>query len=334
MKFALKSVVQEIAVKHDCLVWTEWISGSRLGVLVQLDKQITSEQQIWSMLENTRVWVAEHLKLTITVGIGGTADMFTSIPVSYAQALEALKYKMVFGVNRILSYASIQTEDQGKAFDYFQRIQAMAQSFRLVRNDWREQYRSILRNIEQDMLNQDHIISLADYMIYCLGREMNKMAMEFRDYWSLSGEPFLNEAVYKSDTLEQMDIQVEQVLEQIFHHLSELQEVRHHSEVIRKVRDYIEQESANPNLSLDFLSEKFQMNPKSLSKLFKEETGQKFVDYLIQLRINHARRLLEATHQPIQEIAEEVGYGNPISFGRMFKKVVGVSPGEYREQAR
>ena len=334
IKFALKSVVQEIAMKHDTLVWTEWISASKLGVLMERDHLSNSEHQITNVLEHSRLWVEEHLKLTITIGIGETAEAFPSIPQSFKQALEALKYKMVFGVNRIIYYASTRMEEQGKAFDYFQRIQSMAQSFRLVRDDWREQYNSILRNIERDMLNQDHILSLADYMIYSLGREMNKMAKEFQDLWKLSGEPSLHEALNRSDTLEQLNVQVEQALDQLFHHMTDLQESRHHTEMIRNIRVYMEQESTNPNLSLDFLSEKFQMNPKTLSKLFKEETGQKFVDYLIELRMDHARRLLEDTPYSIQDIAEEVGYSNAISFGRMFKKTVSLSPGEYREKAR
>lgn len=333
IKFALKSVIQEIAQKHATQVWAEWISSSKLGLLIEIKDVHASEEEIMNVLENSRVWVEEHLKLTITVGVGGTAEAFTKVPESYNQAVKTLKYKMIFGENKIILYTSIRTEEQGKSFDYFQRIQAMTQSFRLVRNDWREQYKSILSNIEQDMLNQDHIVSLTDYMIYSLGREMNKMAKEFQEHWKLVGEPALNEALTNAETLEQMESQVEQVLEQIFEHLILLQETRNHSEIIRNVRSYMEKESANPNLSLDFLSEQFQMNPKSLSKLFKEETGQKFVDYLIELRINHARLLLEDTQHSIQEIAEAVGYTNAISFGRMFKKVVSVSPGEYREQA-
>lgn len=332
IKFALKSVVQEIALKHETLTWTEWISNSKLGVLIQMNDVPNTEQYMMNVLDHSRVWVEEHLKLTITAGVGGTAEILSSIPESYTQALQALKYKMIFGENQIIFYTSIKTEEQGKMFNYFEHIQVMAQSFRLVRSDWRQQYKSILHNMEQDMLNQDDIFSLANYMIYSLGQEINKMAKEYQEFWVLVGQPSLNKALYQSDTLEQMEPQVEQVLEQIFENLLLLQETRNHSEVIRKVRAYMEKESANPNLSLDYLSEHFQMNPKTLSKLFKEETGQKFVDYLIELRINHARQLLESTNQSIQSIAEEVGYTNAISFGRMFKKIVSLSPGEYREQ--
>lgn len=332
IKFALKSAIQEIAKKNEIYVWAEWISNSKLGLLIQIKDVHHSEQDILNVLESSRVWVEEHLKLTITACVGGTAEEFTSIPKSYNQALYALKYKMIFGENSIIFYTSIRMEEQGKSFDYFQRIQTMAQSFRLVRHDWQEQYKSILNNINQDMLNQDHIIRLTDYMIYSLGREMNKMAKEFQECWIRIGEPSLQEALTNSETLEQIEIQFEQILERIFEHLLLLQQNRNHSEIIRNVRSYMEKESTNPNLSLDFLSEQFHINPKSLSKLFKEETGQKFVDYLIELRINHARHLLEDTHHSIQDIAGAVGYTNAISFGRMFKKVVSVSPGEYREQ--
>lgn len=332
MKFALRSVIQETAQKHETTIWAEWISSSKLGLLVQITELHQAEEELMNVLEYSRIWVEEHLKLTITVGVGRTVEAFTSIPESYSEAMQTLKYKMIMGENTIIFYTAIKAVEQGKSFDFFQQIQAMAQSFRLVRDDWRMQYKRILKNIEQDMLNQDHIISLADYMIYSLGREMNMMAKEFQEYWKLKGEPALSEALINADTLEQLESQVEQVLEQIFENLLLLQENRNHSEIIRSVRAYMEKESSNPNLSLDYLSEQFQMNPKSLSKLFKEETGQKFVDYLIELRMNHARHLLEDTHRSIQEIAEEVGYTNAISFGRMFKKVVSMSPGEYRDQ--
>ena len=59
-----------------------------------------------------------------------------------------------------------------------------------------------------------------------------------------------------------------------------LMEGRNHADTIQKVRLFMEQNSSNPDLSLNYLSERFNMNWKTLSKLFRE-TGQKFVDYLM-----------------------------------------------------
>lgn len=106
----------------------------------------------------------------------------------------------------------------------------------------------------------------------------------------------------------------------------QMQRSRNYAATIKEVRTYLEGHFSNPNLSLDYLSEVFHIQPKYLSKLFKEETGQKFVDFLIGLRMQHAHQLLATTVDSVQDIAEKVGYTSAISFRRVFKKVIGVSP--------
>jgi YesN/AraC family two-component response regulator len=87
----------------------------------------------------------------------------------------------------------------------------------------------------------------------------------------------------------------------------------------------------NPDLSLALLSDEFDLNPSSISTLFKEEFGEKFVVYVSQVRMEHAKALLRNSEHSIQEIAEKVGYLHQMSFIRAFKKQVGTTPGDYRK---
>ncbi|MNY35486.1 HTH-type transcriptional regulator YesS [compost metagenome] len=80
------------------------------------------------------------------------------------------------------------------------------------------------------------------------------------------------------------------------------------------------------------VSETFDVNTKTLSRIFKEEIGEKFVDYLARIRTEHAKQLLEETTEPVQLISEKVGYLYPMSFIRVFKKIVGTTPGDYRKE--
>lgn len=331
IKFALKSVVQEIAAGQETSVWTEWISASKLGVMAMADDQ-DAAQHVVTLLEQTRQWVEQHLKLTITVGMGEKTERYTDIPDSYEQARTALKYKMILGENRIIHYTQVSGEERGHAFDFLNLIRSMAQSFRLGNRDWQEKYNALIHNIRQNMLDRDGVVNLVDYMVYSLGREMSCMAKEFQDLWLTEGQPALRNALQSSDTLEQLEQEFGEALSTLYDSMLALMEGRNHADTIQKVRLFMEQNSSNPDLSLNYLSERFNMNWKTLSKLFREETGQKFVDYLIELRMNHARKLLEETLLPVQDIATEVGYSNAISFGRMFKKLMGMSPGDYREQ--
>lgn len=97
--------------------------------------------------------------------------------------------------------------------------------------------------------------------------------------------------------------------------------------MITEVKHYIEEHYANPDLSLNHLSERFQISAKYASYLFKEEFNMKFVDFLAELRLMKAKELLETTSESIQDIALQIGYANSITFGRVFKRITGMTPG-------
>ncbi|MDQ0900351.1 MULTISPECIES: helix-turn-helix domain-containing protein [unclassified Paenibacillus] len=73
------------------------------------------------------------------------------------------------------------------------------------------------------------------------------------------------------------------------------------------------------------------LNPSYLSQLFKQQTGGKFVDYVIEMRMEEAKKLLIITSLRVSEIAERLGYGDISYFSSTFKKLIGCSPLEYRK---
>lgn len=114
--------------------------------------------------------------------------------------------------------------------------------------------------------------------------------------------------------------------------LKKLQNLRmkRESKIIEKAKSFIEN-NYNTGLSLTVLAEHVHLNPNYFSEIFKVATGQNFIDYLIETRIKKAKKLLEATDLKIYEISELVGYKESISFNRAFKKIVGISPREYKK---
>lgn len=72
-------------------------------------------------------------------------------------------------------------------------------------------------------------------------------------------------------------------------------------------------------------------NATYFSTLFKKETGQNFMDYLTELRISKAKELLCGEELSVQDVAEQVGYRDLKYFSRLFKKLTGVSPSDYKK---
>lgn len=100
-------------------------------------------------------------------------------------------------------------------------------------------------------------------------------------------------------------------------------------DVIKKIQIYIDR-NYQKNLAQDFLASLFYINRSYMSTLFKERTGQKFVDYLNQVRIEKAKELLSTTDKKMYQIAKAVGYDNVKYFFRIFKKREKMTPEEYR----
>lgn len=100
---------------------------------------------------------------------------------------------------------------------------------------------------------------------------------------------------------------------------------------VQEVKDYIDAHFTE-KLTLDNLADRFFINKFYLSKIFKEQFGTSINSYLLQVRVTHAKRLLRFSELSIEQIGYECGISDANYFSRMFKKIEGISPGEYRRK--
>src|SRR6201987_6012039 len=98
---------------------------------------------------------------------------------------------------------------------------------------------------------------------------------------------------------------------------------------IWKARKFIEEHSGE-ELSLSKVAKAVNISANHLSEKFKQVTGANFVDYVARARFEAARDLLLHSNRRISEIAFEAGFQSLSQFNRVFKKLVGKSPTEYR----
>lgn len=102
-------------------------------------------------------------------------------------------------------------------------------------------------------------------------------------------------------------------------------------DTIEKMKLYIQRHYQN-NLTIEFLSSLFYMNRSYCSHLFKEKTGDTFVNYLNGIRLQKAKQLLANTDKKMYQIAKSVGYDNVKYFFRVFKKNEHLTPEQFRIQ--
>ncbi|MGI2295702.1 helix-turn-helix domain-containing protein [Paenibacillus sp. GXUN7292] len=139
----------------------------------------------------------------------------------------------------------------------------------------------------------------------------------------------LHEQINQCHTANEIKQLLTSFVESVTNRLAEQE--KNHDPTIRFVTNYLN-DHLDADVSLDFLADKLNISSGYLSTYFKEKTGNNYMDYVNNLRIDRAKQLLQNQSLYVQTIAEKVGYGNVNSFIRMFKKFTGITPGEYRRK--
>ena len=105
-------------------------------------------------------------------------------------------------------------------------------------------------------------------------------------------------------------------------------------QVIQEAKEYIMDNYQDPDLSVEKICRHLHMSPAYFSTMFKKETGQAYIAYLTEVRLNKAVELLGKTDDKTYVIASKVGYQEQNYFSYVFKKRFGISPTKFRGAKR
>lgn len=103
------------------------------------------------------------------------------------------------------------------------------------------------------------------------------------------------------------------------------------SSVIEAAAQYVNKNYGNAMMSIPTIAKQFNIHPNYLSSIFKADRNMTVMEYVAVVRIGAAKKLLGETSLPIRTISQRVGYTNPHTFTRIFKKYEGITPSEFRK---
>ncbi|MDQ8737651.1 helix-turn-helix domain-containing protein [Paenibacillus sp. LHD-38] len=98
----------------------------------------------------------------------------------------------------------------------------------------------------------------------------------------------------------------------------------------RQMKQYI-MENSDKDITLEGMAQRIGLSPFYMSKMFKDHEGINYIDFLTECRIEKAKKLMADPERSLKEITFEIGYNDPNYFSKVFKKVCGASPSDYRK---
>ncbi|WP_168122382.1 AraC family transcriptional regulator [Paenibacillus sp. HB172176] len=324
LRYALTNAAKEMIEERGIEVWMDWISPQRVAQICFLQqKQSESLEACWNDLKD---WVKQNLKFTVTIGVSEAILDAERMHVSFKHSLAALDYKSVYGYDSIISFEAIEKNEQGDVFEHLMVIRSISVSFREGDPKWKSAFDGLLDTLRARKYSRTEIANLLHYLVYQLYKEISALPR-------LGEDPILklNQAAEAVETIGDIEGAFRSVLEEVGDQLEVFRNTQSNKGIVYEVRAYIEQNYANPDLSLSLLSETFSISASYLSRLFKEAFNQNFVDFLAHVRIEHAKAMLQSTDDTLQDIAEKVGYSHYFSFSRVFKKLEKVPVSQYRK---
>lgn len=273
----------------------------------------------------------DYVRVSISVGIGEQFDSLIRMRESSEMAKQALRHRITVGKESVIFYQDIAKIMSGPVVIEYP-LEYERQLFDAISLADEELARTILKPLLEDIIQMHKDPSSVEMV--CI-RLVNNL-IEFQTQLGISRELHeINREVYKrilgsynaheiervifTDMIKPMVYSIKEKTEKQVNGLSE------------QIVAVLEQRY-NEDISLEIIADELHYNPNYLSRIFKREIGMNFSDYLIQFRIEVAKKMLKDPDLTIKDIAEKLQYSNSQNFIRTFRKSTGVTPGVYRKE--
>ena len=175
-------------------------------------------------------------------------------------------------------------------------------------------------------LNQESSIQNAEYFCYELTNVLKCVSLS-KDFEGAQHRQDID-MLLRTESLDEYQKQLAAVLHEMKADKKE-SDCRKNTAV--KIKKHIESHYTDPDLNVSLIGEVFGMQAAYLSQMFREEYGMQLLNYIAYVRIDHAKLLLKETNLTIGEIAQKVGFLSSGVFIKAFKKMIGTTPGKYRQ---
>ncbi|MDQ0231179.1 response regulator transcription factor [Metabacillus malikii] len=313
--------------KQQCPTLFREHDNQKIGVLIRSEDIEHTYQDIYHFSEELKEQLTIQLRTNVMIYVGKIVKKPIDIKESYDTAIKSLQFKYLESIEKPIVY--------GRTKNPFVNYIELEQTL----------YQSLMEQIEENQI--DKIKYTTDSMFKqfqekafakdAVRTSINRVVHEvIKILQSMDGDEEKCRSLHKMLNFDNqphtLDAIKEIFLEFILEAAAQINQLNLHCVTvnIRRIKKYIDTHY-NEELTLKNLANRFFINPAYMGQLFRKTYGVYLKDYLLQVRINEAKKKLRQTDLRIYEIAEDVGFTNSNYFITQFEKITGYTPTQYRK---
>lgn len=331
-RYAICNITEEIIGRYSSCMTVDR-QNDEIVVFIQLQGTDARHSDIpihiMEQLRQIQTVIQTYYRMTLTAAAGKTVRHYREVTSGYEEAKKHAMYRMKLGQQQIITQGMIE---------HSIRVEAPYISYnldkKLLDHIKDQQLRHALQQLEEviqqlylapiDQLD-DEILNLTATIIHCMRQHLPHAAsiVDLKSY---------SRRVLESETLGGVHAVLKELMEHVLQQAKPSHKPRKTEFLIGAVREIVDLNYADPNLSLQSIADTLQLSPGYLGRYYREQEGQSVADYINEIRLNHAQQLLEHQSDSIARIMEKVGYANESNFFKLFKRRTGMTPGEFRQR--
>ena len=323
--------INEIVKDSGCILFDRDLEGKAILIMGDSEESLAKTQE--NMIERFREVFKEYSHVRFFGGIGKSVNRLSRLNESYEDAGCAMANRF-FVANSGFFTADRQRKNENQGAEQFDMSNIDAK--RIDKSNVAKFLK--LGNIDEIPFYVNEFVASVGEDAFSSYIFRQYIAMDV--FFAVSG--FVEELSSAKQQLTVSEVtkdslaSVDSVKEYITATIAEAIKLRdsvatnRYKDIVDDAVKYIEENYADEELSLNQLASHVNVSPNHLSTIFSQQTGQTFIKYLTEYRMEKAKEMLKCTAMRSSEISEAVGYKDPHYFSYMFKKTVGVTPTNYR----
>lgn len=333
--FAIANVMEEV-MNNDKSIGGYTVKGTQgLGIAVlqfhfdTLQSEMTKSALNYAelILESVR----QYLRLSVSIGIGHVYGHLADLPLSYQEALKALRCRIYNNHDHIFNIEELENQKKQAVSFYPKSLENQLLDYlgkgepelaERALNEFSQSLRSSGLG-SYHFIHQSYHLLLASIISSLESRGISALEiLEHNLFEQLGGQQTSDEITdWFASTLFPLYLK----------HMHDHQSAKS-KQAIAQICKYIE-ESAAADISLVQCAEMVNLSPSYVSRLFKKEVGLPFQEFVMKCKVEKIRRLLLETELSVSEIAAAIGYSER-NLIRLFQRYMDISPGQFRMQHR
>ncbi|RCW45536.1 response regulator [Paenibacillus prosopidis] len=299
--------------------WVGAMSGRQIPVVVFREAGKTHRSQAAALVQQLLMQQQRDAGSDFFVGIGNPYGGLVNVRLSYQEALLATAHTGLPAKHRFYSDMEARGEFAGGYQDK-QTEKRFVDSIRL--GQWDSVRKTVMDLIDLHDKNNAALAQSGQWVLerlWIIARVAMEMGFEVE-------KPLFSFQVKQYQQLRaETDCLLNKLIEAIITHQNRVQ-----PDAVGQMKQYI-LEHSRQDISLELMAKRIGLSPFYMSKMFKEQAGINYIDFLTECRIERAKTLMSDPALSLKEITFEVGYHDPNYFSKVFKKMCGASPTDYRK---